>query len=112
MACDHLPKVGQGGQHFGEDSHHPHPHYPFEHFGEIDPHPHFRPHHLRTNSVTGVLQFVPFHDHDHDDHHYHHDHHDHHQTEELAAKLDKDLPGGSPVITSWPKYGQRCDDQT
>lgn len=27
-------------------------------------------------------------------------------TEELAAKLDKDLPGGSPVITSWPKYGE------
>jgi len=27
-------------------------------------------------------------------------------TEELAAKLDKDLPGGSPVVTSWPKYGE------
>ena len=27
------------------------------------------------------------------------------QTEQLAGQLDKDLPGGSPVVTSWPKYG-------
>ena len=30
------------------------------------------------------------------------------QTAELAAQLDKDLPGGSPVVTSWPKYGEYC----
>ena len=34
------------------------------------------------------------------------------QTEELAAQLDKDLPGGSPAITSWPKYGELLSDQT
>merc|ERR1711953_609471 len=27
-------------------------------------------------------------------------------TAELAAQLDKDLPGGSPVVMSWPKYGE------
>ena len=32
------------------------------------------------------------------------------QTAELAAQLDKDLPGGSPVVTSWPKYGEYCYD--
>ena len=34
------------------------------------------------------------------------------QTEELASQLDKDLPGGSPAITSWPKYGELLSDQT
>ena len=34
------------------------------------------------------------------------------QTEELAAQLDKDLPGGSPAITSWPKYGELLSDKT
>merc|ERR1712130_1043125 len=27
-------------------------------------------------------------------------------TEQLAAQLDKDLPGGSPAVTSWPTYGE------
>ena len=76
----HLPEVGQGGQHLGEG--HNEPGHPDHHHHDYDDH---AEHHL-TITIDNL------------------------QTAELAAQLDKDLPSGSPVVMSWPKYGEYCYD--